>query len=111
MRIVIIVIFNIIFHQVLYPNSYIKHCIPCHNKIYATLQDFFMYSLKKYSSKRIFIKKLKIYFRNPQVELSSMSKLFLSQITIKKPLKITDGELNDALNIYWEKYKIIDKLR
>ena len=40
-----------------------------------------------------------------------MSDLFLEVYGIKEPTKLSDKELQKAIDIYWDRYKVIGKLK
>ena len=40
-----------------------------------------------------------------------MSDLFIDTYGIKKSTKLNSEELDEAINIYWEKFKVFDKLK
>jgi len=40
-----------------------------------------------------------------------MSDLFVDTYGIKKATKLNRDELDEAINIYWEKFKVFDKLK
>ncbi len=51
------------------------------------------------------------YMRYPYKEISVMSELFIQTIGIKKPLDISNRELREAIDIYWEKYRVIGRVK
>jgi len=40
-----------------------------------------------------------------------MSDLFIDVYGIKNPTKLSDKELKQAIDTYWDRYKVIDKLK
>jgi len=54
---------------------------------------------------------LKYFMRYPRKDTSVLSNLFLENFDVKQPLTISDKELTEAIDIYWEKYKVIGKLK
>ena len=40
-----------------------------------------------------------------------MPEAFIKRFGIKKPTKLTTKELEEALDTYWEKYKVFGKLK
>lgn len=40
-----------------------------------------------------------------------MSDLFIDTYGIKNTTKLNNDELDEAINIYWEKFKVFDKLK
>jgi hypothetical protein len=54
---------------------------------------------------------LKYYLKKPSKKISAMSDLFLDVYGIKEPTKLSDEELDKAIDIYWDRYKVIGKLK
>jgi len=92
-------------------DAYEHHCIQCHRELPMTLQRMFMEYLSVYSGENNTKAALKYFLRHPRKDTSVMSELFLKNFSIKEPLMISDQELNEAIDIYWEKYKVIGKLK
>ena len=77
----------------------------------TSLEQMFMGYLAVYSSEDNVKDGLKIYLRKPSKNISVMSNLFIDTYGIKKPTKLNSIELDKAINIYWEKFKVFDKLK
>jgi hypothetical protein len=92
-------------------DAYEQHCVQCHRELPMTLQGMFMEYLSVYSGENNTKAALKYFLRHPRKDTSVMSELFLKNFSIKEPLIISDQELNEAIDIYWEKYKVIGKLK
>jgi hypothetical protein len=88
-----------------------KKCVPCHKELPTSLQQMFMQYLKLYSSEKNVKYVMKYYLKHPSKELSAMSDLFIDVYGIKNPTKLTDKELNEAIDIYWDRYKVIGNLK
>jgi len=88
-----------------------QKCIPCHKNLPTSLQQMFMQYLKLYSSENNVKYILKYYLKYPSKKTSAMSDLFLDVYGIKEPSKLTDEELQKAIDIYWDRYTVIDKLK
>jgi len=102
----------LIISSFLYSNNIFEtNCIPCHKNLPTNLQQMFMQYLKLYSSEKNVKYVLIYYLKHPSKELSSMSDLFIDVYGIKKPTKLSNQELKKAIDIYWNKYKIIDNLK
>ncbi len=54
---------------------------------------------------------LKHYLRYPSKSITVMSELFIDSYGIKKKSKLNKRELDEAINIYWDKFKVFDKLK
>jgi len=92
-------------------NIYEKNCIPCHKTLPTSLGDMFKGYLLIYSSEKFVKAGLKHYLNNPSRSISVMSELFLSTYGIKEKTKLSPEELDEAIDIYWEKFKVFDKLK
>jgi len=90
---------------------YERNCIPCHKNLPTSLQQMFMAYLAAYSSEKNVKTLLKYYMKHPTRSLSSMSELFIDSYGIKAPTKLSKEELDEAIDIYWEKFKVFDKLK
>lgn len=92
-------------------NIYERNCIPCHKNMPTSLEQMFMSYLAAYSGEKNVKTILKYYLNNPSKSLSLMSDLFVDTYGIKKATKLNSKELDEAINIYWEKFKVFDKLK
>lgn len=92
-------------------NVYERNCIPCHQTLSSTLQQMFKGYLQTYSGEQNVKAGLKHYLRFPHKSISVMSDLFIDTYGIKKKTTLNNEELDEAINIYWEKFKVFDKLK
>lgn len=92
-------------------NIYERNCIPCHQNLPTSLGEMFKRYLLVYSSERFVKMGIKHYLKNPARSISMMSDLFIDTYGIKKPTTLSESELNEAIDIYWEKFKVFDKLK
>ncbi|MDM5271828.1 hypothetical protein PGH07_06535 [Sulfurovum sp. zt1-1] len=91
-------------------NAYERNCIPCHTNLSTSLQGMFKNYLLVYSGEETVKAALRHYMRYPSNHISVMSDLFLDTYGIKEKLYISDEELKEAIDIYWETYKVFGKL-
>jgi hypothetical protein len=91
-------------------NAYERHCVPCHRDLPTTLQGMFKNYLLVYSGEQTVKAALRHYMRYPSKHISVMSDLFIDTYGVKGRLYISDKELQEAIDIYWEKYKVFGKL-
>jgi hypothetical protein len=91
-------------------NSYERHCVPCHRDLPTSLQGMFKNYLLVYSGEETVKAALRHYMRYPSRHISVMSELFIDTYGIKDKLHISDSELYEAIDIYWDKYKVFGKL-
>jgi len=92
-------------------NVFERNCVTCHQELPATLQEMFKRYLLIYSSETNVKAGIKHYLRYPSKDISAMSDLFVDTYGIKEKTKLSPRELNEAVNIYWEKYKVFGKLK
>ena len=98
---------NILFSKDIYKTN----CLACHEKLDVSIDKYFYRYLLKYSSERSVKKSMAMYLKNPSKKTTIMPQAFIKRFGVKKPTKLSDKQLNEALNIYWEKYKVFGKLK
>ena len=76
-----------------------------------TLQRMFMRYLMMYGGEENLKASLKHYLRYPSKDISVMSDLFIDNYGIKKRSELSDKELDEAIDIYWDKFKVFGKLK
>ncbi len=92
-------------------NVYERNCVECHKGLPTTLQQMFKEYLQMYSGEENVKAGLKHYLRYPSKSISVMSELFIDNYGIKKKTRLNKKELNEAIDIYWKKFKVFDKLK
>ena len=92
-------------------NIYESNCIKCHSKLPVSIDKYFYKYLLKYSSEKDVKKAMFDYMKNPTVEKTIMAESFITRFGIKKKTNLSDEKLNEALDIYWDEYKIFNKLK
>jgi len=92
-------------------NIYEKECVSCHAELPMSLQRMFMRYLLVYGGEKNMKAGLKHYLKYPIKDISMMSDLFIDGYGIKKKTTLTDEQLDEAIDIYWEKFKVFDKLK
>ena len=90
---------------------YERKCVPCHKELPTSLQQMFMSYLSLYSGEKNVKAVLKYYLKYPSKSMSVMSDLFIDSYGIKEKSMLSNEELNEAVDIYWEKFKVFDKLK
>ena len=91
-------------------NVYEKNCIFCHRYLPSSLERMFMTYLKAYSGEYTFKASLKAFLKEPREETSMMSDLFIDRFSVKDKSKLSDAELKEAIDIYWDLYNVRNKL-
>ena len=92
-------------------NIFERKCIPCHQALPASLQEMFKRYLLVYSSETNMKAGIKHFLRYPSKDISAMSDLFVDTVGIKKKTSLSARELDDAVDIYWDRYKVFYKLK
>jgi hypothetical protein len=90
---------------------YDLNCVGCHKKLPVTIDKYFYRYLLKYSSETRVKASMFDYLKNPTKEKTIMSESFVTRFGIKKKSKLSDDKLKEAINSYWEEYKIFEKLK
>ncbi len=106
------VVFSLIFFiNLLSADIYEKNCISCHKKLPVTIDKYFYRYLLKYSSEKNVKKAMFNYLKTPNKNTTIMPEAFIKRFGVKKKTELSDEQLQKALEIYWEKYKVFGKLK
>jgi hypothetical protein len=105
------VLFLILTLSLVSQDIYERKCVPCHKELPTSLQQMFMSYLSLYSGEKNVKAVLKYYLKYPSKSMSVMSDLFIDSYGIKEKSMLSNEELNEAVDIYWEKFKVFDKLK
>lgn len=92
-------------------DAFERHCVTCHSKLPATLQEMFKRYLLVYSSETNMKAGIKHYLKYPSKDISAMSDLFIDTYGVKEKTWLSQDELDEAVDIYWEKFKVFGKLK
>ena len=106
-----IVLFLVLTLGVFSQDAYERNCVACHKDLPTSLQQMFKLYLQTYSGEKNVKAGLKHYLHYPSKSISVMSELFISSYGIKKKSKLNKQELDEAIDIYWEKFKVFNKLK
>jgi hypothetical protein len=90
---------------------YEKNCIPCHEDMAVKIDKFFYRYLLKYSSEMEVKNAMTKYLKNPKAENSILVDGLINRFGVKKKTILNDEQLQEALDTYWNQYKIFDKLK
>ncbi|AXH15238.1 hypothetical protein [Malaciobacter mytili] len=90
---------------------YEENCVTCHKQLPVSIDKFFYRYLLKYSSEKAVKFALFEYLKEPSKETTVMPEAFILRFDIKKPTTLDDKQLKQALDIYWDKYKVFGKLK
>ena len=89
---------------------YETDCVKCHKRLPVTIDKYFYRYLLKYSSETMVKQTMFEYLKDPTKDKTIMAESFITRFGIKKKSKLSDEKLNEAIDIYWNKYKIFGKL-
>jgi len=93
-------------------NVYERNCIPCHQDFPISLEKLFFRYLLKYSSEKSVKQALIDYLKNPNYYTTVITEeKLINRYGIKSPTSLSDEELKKAIDIYWDKYKVIGRLK
>ena len=95
----------------MFANSYNTNCVACHEDLPVSIDKYFYRYLLKYSSERRVKEAMIEYLNKPTKEKTIMPEAFISRFGIKKPTKLSPQELQNAIDTYWETYKVFGKLQ
>jgi len=90
---------------------YEKYCVDCHKDLPTSLQRMFMNYLLVYGGEKNLKAGLKHYLKYPSKHISVMSDLFIESYGIKEKTTLSDEVLDEVLDIYWDKFKVFNKLK
>lgn len=92
-------------------DAFERYCVECHKELPTSLQRMFMHYLLVYGGEKNVKAGLKHYLKHPIKEISVMSDLFIDNYGIKKKTNLSDSQIDEVIDIYWEKFKVLDKLK
>jgi len=92
-------------------NAYERNCVACHQELPTSLQQMFKRYLLMYSGEKNVKASIKHYLTYPSKSISVMSDLFIDTYGIKKRSRLSKEELNEAIDIYWDQFKVFNKLK
>jgi len=88
-----------------------KECVYCHKMLSVSLKDTFFKYLLRYSSEKSVKSVMFYYLKNPTVELSVMPKEYIKIFGIKQKSDLNDTQLKEAIDIFWDRYKVFGKIK
>lgn len=92
-------------------DSFERNCVACHKELPASLQEMFKRYLLLYGGEMNVKAGIKHFLKYPSKEISAMSGLFVETAGIKEKTTLNKQELDEAVDIYWDKYKVFGKLK
>ncbi len=92
-------------------NIYESNCLTCHRQLSFNLEKIFFRYLLKYSDEVSVKSALMDFLREPNMDTSVMSKEYKRSFGLKQKSSLEERELKQAVDIYWDKYKVFGKLK
>ena len=111
MSFVRVLIVTILSTFVLNAGVFEKNCMLCHAKLPASLQDIFKRYLLVYGGEKNVKAGIAHYLKYPNRDISVMGDLFIKRYGIKSSSSLSDKEIKEAVDTYWQRYKIIGRLK
>lgn len=90
---------------------YTQNCLPCHKDMAVKIDKFFYRYLLKYSSEAEVKRAMIHYLQHPKAETSILTDGLINRFGVKKKTSLNEEELKEAIDTYWETYKVFDKLK
>lgn len=106
-----LLILFVLFTHIYASDAYEKNCVGCHRNLPTSLQRMFMNYLLVYGGEKNMKAGLKHYLQYPSKHISVMSDLFIANYGIKSKTSLSSEQLDEILDIYWDKFKVFDKLK
>lgn len=106
-----VILFLVLATGLFAENVYERNCVECHKDLPTSLQQMFKRYLLVYSGEQNVKAGLKHYLKYPLREISVMSDLFIDTYGIKEKTTLSESDIDEALDIYWEKFKVFNKLK
>ncbi len=91
-------------------NIYEQNCVPCHKPLSISLDKIFFRYLIKYSSELSVKSAMIDFLKDPNIQTSAMTNEQLRLLGVKLKTHLSDKKLEEAIDIYWEHYKVFGKL-
>lgn len=101
----------ILLHVALQAGVYKDNCLKCHEDMPVKIDKFFYRYLLKYSSEENLKTALKDYLKNPSKDKTILQEELLNRFGVKAKTKLSDKELKEAVDEYWQIYKVFGKLK
>lgn len=108
-KIILVVLF--ICTSLTQASVYKNNCIKCHQDLPVSIDKYFYRYLLKHSSETNVKKAIKEFLINPSKSKTIMPEAFINRFGIKNRSSLTNKQLDEALNVYWQEYKIFGKLK
>ena len=105
------VLFVCLLNVSLFASVYSDNCVECHAKMPVKIDKFFYRYLLKYSSEENLKNALMSYLKNPTKEKTILQEGLQNRFGVKEKTSLNDKDLKNAVDEYWEIYKVFGKLK
>lgn len=99
----------LIISTLLVGSEFEKNCLTCHGDDFKFNIIMKKYTLK-YSSKKRIKRAIFEYLKNPSYEKSILPSDYIKKFGIKEKSPLEDKELNEMIDIYYDKFNLQSKL-
>lgn len=106
-----VILFVVLVSGLYAEDVYERNCVECHKALPTSLQQMFKRYLLVYSGEQNVKAGLKHYLKYPLREISVMPDLFIDTYGIKEKTSLSESDIDEALDIYWDKFKVFNKLK
>lgn len=106
---IVVMVFVILLH--LQASVYKENCVKCHQSMPVKIDKFFYRYLLKYSSEIETKYAITEYLKNPKKENSILNAALLNRFGVKKKTTLSAKKLQEAIDEYWNIYKVFGKLK
>lgn len=104
------VLYLVFLSSLLFADTYTSNCLSCHNEN-RQFKMFMQKYILNYSSERNTKKAIYNYLKSPLKENSIMPTGFINRWGIKEKSTLSDTELLNAIDRYYEIYNIKQKIK
>jgi len=87
------------------------NCLTCHKQLSFSLEKIFFRYLLKYSDEISVKSALIDFLKAPNKDTSVMSKEYIRSFGLKQKSTLSPAQLQEAVDIYWQKYTVFGKLK
>ncbi|WP_456323275.1 hypothetical protein [Hydrogenimonas sp.] len=110
-RLIVTILLILLGMQASGVDPYERNCVACHKKFSPSLEKFFFDYLLKYSSERRVKRALIDYLKNPTRKKAIASEEILKRYGLMPKTHLCDTDLHEAIDRYWEIYKVFGKIK
>ena len=92
-------------------NIYESNCLSCHKELSFSLEKIYFRYLLKYSDEVSVKLALIDFLKDPNSYTSVLPKEYIKSFGLKQKTTLSEEELEEAVDIYWEKYTVSGKIK